>query len=113
MNLRFIHKTFCKNRQFFAKKHVSVDKKPPEWYSKERYFISILEGRDSLGMAKKYETAIRTGGRRRSGYSGKKKSGGYGLGLSISRRIIERHGGTLEIGESQLGGAAFVIRLPK
>lgn len=33
---------------------------------KERYFISILEGRDSLGMAKKYETAIRTGGRRRS-----------------------------------------------
>lgn len=27
-------------------------------------------------MAKKYETAIRTGGRRRSGYSGKKKSGG-------------------------------------
>lgn len=44
---------------------------------------------------------------------GKKKSGGYGLGLSISRRIIERHGGTLEIGESQLGGAAFVIRLPK
>ena len=44
---------------------------------------------------------------------GKKKSGGYGLGLSISRRIIERHGGTLEIGESQRGGAAFVIRLPK
>ena len=44
---------------------------------------------------------------------GKKTSGGYGLGLSISRRIIERHGGTLEIGESQLGGAAFVIRLPK
>ncbi|WP_390620536.1 hypothetical protein [Cloacibacillus evryensis] len=31
----------------------------------------------------------------------------------MSRRIIERHGGTLEIGESQLGGAAFVIRLPK
>ena len=44
---------------------------------------------------------------------GRKKSGGYGLGLSISRRIIERHGGTLELGESELGGTAFVIRLPK
>lgn len=44
---------------------------------------------------------------------GGKKVGGYGLGLSISRRIIERHGGTLELGESNLGGAAFVTKLPK
>ena len=43
----------------------------------------------------------------------RRKNGGYGLGLSISRRIIERHGGTLELGESKLGGTAFVIRLPK
>lgn len=42
-----------------------------------------------------------------------KKNGGYGLGLSISRRIAERHGGKLELGESRLGGAAFVITLPK
>ena len=53
----------------------------------------------------------------RRGYShrarGRKKIGGYGLGLSISRRIIERHGGTRELGESELGGTAFVIRLPK
>ena len=42
-----------------------------------------------------------------------KKNGGYGLGLSISRRIAERHGGSLELGESRLGGAAFVITLPK
>ncbi len=42
-----------------------------------------------------------------------KKNGGYGLGLSISRRIAERHGGRLELGESRLGGAAFVITLPK
>ncbi|MEG2183232.1 MAG: PAS domain-containing sensor histidine kinase [Cloacibacillus sp.] len=44
---------------------------------------------------------------------GGKKSGGYGLGLSISRRIIERSHGTLTLGVSELGGAAFVIRLPK
>jgi len=39
--------------------------------------------------------------------------GGYGLGLSISRRIAERHGGRLELTDSELGGAAFVMILPK
>jgi two-component system phosphate regulon sensor histidine kinase PhoR len=39
--------------------------------------------------------------------------GGYGLGLSISRRIAERHGGRLELTDSKLGGAAFVMILPK
>jgi len=40
-------------------------------------------------------------------------SGGYGLGLSISRRIAERHGGSLNLADSKLGGAAFVMTLPK
>lgn len=44
---------------------------------------------------------------------GGKKGGGYGLGLSISKRIIERHRGTIELGTSELGGACFTIRLPK
>jgi len=44
-------------------------------------------------------------------YSGKK--GGIGLGLSISRRIIEQHGGTISV-ESELGkGAIFKILLPQ
>ncbi len=42
-----------------------------------------------------------------------KKSGGYGLGLSISRKIAERHGGKLNLGDSRLGGASFVMTLPK
>ena len=41
------------------------------------------------------------------------KTGGYGLGLSIARRIAERHGGTLELAESKLGGAMFRMELPK
>lgn len=55
---------------------------------------------------------FRRGDGHRSRGSGK-KSGGYGLGLSISRRIAERHGGELTLGESALGGAAFVMTLPK
>lgn len=37
---------------------------------------------------------------------------GSGLGLSIARRIVELHNGTLEIGQSDAGGAAIRIRLP-
>ena len=41
-----------------------------------------------------------------------KQSGGYGLGLAISRKIITSHGGTIESEESPLGGARFTVTLP-
>lgn len=34
-----------------------------------------------------------------------------GIGLSLSHRIISDHKGTLDVGESRLGGAEFIIRL--
>jgi signal transduction histidine kinase len=37
---------------------------------------------------------------------------GTGLGLPICRQIIERHGGTIEMGESDGTGARFTIHLP-
>lgn len=40
-------------------------------------------------------------------------TGGFGLGLAISRRAIESQGGTLTVGQSALGGAKFIIRLPR
>jgi signal transduction histidine kinase len=40
------------------------------------------------------------------------RSGGSGLGLATTRRIIEAHGGTIEV-QSQVGlGTKFTISLP-
>ncbi len=41
------------------------------------------------------------------------KERGTGLGLAIARRIVEEHGGTLELDNRPGLGASFVIRLPK
>jgi two-component system sporulation sensor kinase A len=41
-----------------------------------------------------------------------RKVGGMGLGLTISRRIIEQHGGKIDV-ESKIGiGTIFIVRLP-
>jgi two-component system OmpR family sensor kinase len=39
-------------------------------------------------------------------------TGGFGLGLSIARKAVNLHGGSLVAEESSLGGARFVINLP-
>lgn len=43
---------------------------------------------------------------------GSESGDGAGLGLAIVRQAAELHGGRLEVGESSLGGARFVLRLP-
>lgn len=40
------------------------------------------------------------------------KPGGMGIGLSISRRIIEAHGGEIRYSQNPKGGAAFSFTLP-
>ena len=39
-------------------------------------------------------------------------TGGFGLGLSIARKAIELHGGTLRVEQGALGGARFILALP-
>jgi len=41
-----------------------------------------------------------------------KQTGGYGLGLAIVKQIIQWHGGTVSIGESEYLGAKITIELP-
>lgn len=40
------------------------------------------------------------------------KAGGMGIGLSISKRIVEAHGGEMTVDRSELGGARFTFTLP-
>jgi len=37
---------------------------------------------------------------------------GQGIGLSVAREIAAAYSGTLEVGESRLGGARVSVRLP-
>ena len=41
------------------------------------------------------------------------KSNGTGLGMAISKRIAESHGGTMTAGNTGAGGAEFIIILPQ
>jgi two-component system sensor kinase FixL len=40
------------------------------------------------------------------------KPGGMGIGLSISKRIVEAHGGTMTVSHTPSGGASFQFTLP-
>ena len=41
-----------------------------------------------------------------------KKTGGYGLGLSMCKRIVEAHGGTLQIENNRGRGVSFILTIP-
>ncbi|MCB1001701.1 MAG: HAMP domain-containing histidine kinase [Acidimicrobiales bacterium] len=41
-----------------------------------------------------------------------RERGGTGLGLAIVRELVAEHGGTVAVGDADLGGASFVVRVP-
>ena len=48
----------------------------------------------------------------RNDKSRNKKTGGYGLGLSLCKTIIEEHGGTIYVKSKLVEGAIFCLNLP-
>lgn len=45
-------------------------------------------------------------------FASKNKSGGTGLGLSVTQKIVQEHQGRIVVDDSPLGGARFVVELP-
>jgi signal transduction histidine kinase len=45
-------------------------------------------------------------------FSGREAGRGLGFGLSKCWRIVDEHGGTIEVEDAAEGGATFVVRLP-
>ena len=41
-----------------------------------------------------------------------KSSGGYGLGLAIAARILQRHKGSIRVENCAPSGACFILRWP-
>lgn len=41
-----------------------------------------------------------------------KKTGGYGLGLSMCKRIVEAHGETIHIESNPGRGVSFIVKIP-
>jgi signal transduction histidine kinase len=41
------------------------------------------------------------------------KDGGTGLGLAVSRQILQAHGGSIQCDSAPGAGTTFVIRLPR
>jgi signal transduction histidine kinase len=75
----------------------------------DRAFVQVAD--DGIGIAPEHHDAIFEKYFQVDG-STKRRVGGMGLGLAISRALVEAHGGTLHV-DSQLGqGATFTVELP-
>ena len=79
------------------------------WQERQRAVISVKDtgiGIEPELLEKLFQPF--TQGKR----SATRSEGGLGLGLSITRRLVEMHGGTIEVRSSVGRGSEFIVRLP-
>jgi two-component system, OmpR family, sensor histidine kinase BaeS len=72
--------------------------------------VRLTVADDGPGIAA--EDRVRAFDRLWRGDAARRRDGGQGLGLAIARRLVERAGGTIRIGDAPLGGALLEVRLP-
>ncbi len=71
--------------------------------------VTIVVGDNGIGFDPIYARRIFEPFERLHGRSG---YDGTGIGLAISRRVVERHGGTITADATPGEGARFTVRLP-
>jgi signal transduction histidine kinase len=106
-------KTVLRNLLENARKFSLPESKPIEIEAKEEAATIIVSVRDDgpgipeADLPNLFEPFYRVD-RSRS-----RKTGGYGLGLSICKRIMEAHGGSIAVTNNPLRGACFVLVFPR
>ena len=97
------------NAMQFATSRVAVKIESRTLCAGGLHFVEVSVTDDGPGVASAdreriFEPYVR--GRERG------ETGGLGLGLAISRRIVEAHGGSISVAQAPGGGSRFVFTLP-
>jgi signal transduction histidine kinase len=74
------------------------------WHEEDRVYLEVRDrgpGIEPRHLAHLFEPFFTT-----------KTEGGTGLGLAITRRIVEEHGGRIQVESAPREGACFVVELP-
>ena len=99
-----------KYSQDVSNPHVRISLSMESYGGSASFRITIEDNGPGISDDKAIFEPFRRGDSSRS-RKGSKSNGGHGLGLSIAKRVIESHRGSISVEKTDLGGAAFVIML--
>ncbi|MGH9766129.1 MAG: ATP-binding protein [Blastocatellia bacterium] len=85
-----------------------IEVTPEEQYRSGRTFVGLRVSDTGSGIAPESLAHIFD-----PFFTTKEVGKGTGLGLSVARRIVEEHGGWIEVANREEGGSAFTVWLPK